>query len=277
MAKEIRLIMTDLDGTLLDPRSNLSFTNIKALKRARKSGIKFMPVSGRGLTGVNYGLRSFPHADYIACCNGTTIYQGRRQKCIYRAEVDHEKAMQVLDYCDTIPCITYGAISNTYYVDRGQHEKYYHSFDIPYSYRTLPGVFTFTDMKKEVMKPKSHVDMIYIVFESPAVKQEADRVIGAMGGLNTPGTYANESEICNIDASKDKVIAHMAEVAGIDPESIIAFGDGDNDAGMLKAAGIGVAMGNALQSAKDAADVVTLSNSEDGVAYMINKYLDGEM
>ena len=273
MAKDIRLIMTDLDGTLLNAQSNLTHETIKALKRARKCGIKFMPVSGRGLTGVNYALRNFPHADYIACCNGTSIYAGRRQKCIFHAEVEREKAMQVLDYCDTIPCITYGSISGKYYVDRGQHERYYNGFNIPYSYRTLPGVFTFTDMKKEVMKARSRVDIIYIVFENEAVKQEADRVIGAMGGLNTPGTYANESEICNSEASKDKVIAHMAEVAGFDPETIMAFGDGDNDACMLKAAGVG----NALESAKAAADYTTLSNTEDGVAYFINKYLNGEL
>ena len=53
----------------------------------------------------------------------------------------------------------------------------------------------------------------------------------------------------------------------------MAFGDGENDVSMLRAAGLGVAMGNAAEEVKAAADLVTLGNDEDGVAYGIEKYV----
>jgi hypothetical protein len=54
----------------------------------------------------------------------------------------------------------------------------------------------------------------------------------------------------------------------------MAFGDADNDLAMIKAAGLGVAMENGFESVKEAADVVTKTNDEDGVAYLVNKFLD---
>ncbi len=69
----------------------------------------------------------------------------------------------------------------------------------------------------------------------------------------------------------------MKDILGIDTKNIMAFGDGDNDSGMIKNAGIGIAMENGMDKTKKAARYITKKNVESGVAYMVNKYLDGEL
>ena len=73
--------------------------------------------------------------------------------------------------------------------------------------------------------------------------------------------------------NKGQGIRDICRVLGIDPSQVISFGDAENDIPMLKAAGMGVAMGNAAEPVRQAADLVTLSNNEDGIAAALEKLL----
>jgi len=80
-------------------------------------------------------------------------------------------------------------------------------------------------------------------------------------------------EFQNREASKWRALEHAAAEFDIAPDQIVAVGDDENDISMLKAAGLGVAMGNAAAVVKDAADVVTASNDEDGVVRLVERLL----
>lgn len=73
--------------------------------------------------------------------------------------------------------------------------------------------------------------------------------------------------------SKGKSLLEIAEIFNIDQKDIIAFGDEMNDETMIKAAGVGVAMGNAVEKIKEIADYVTLTNDEDGIAYYLDRFV----
>lgn len=77
--------------------------------------------------------------------------------------------------------------------------------------------------------------------------------------------------------TKEKAILAVCEACHVDVSEIVAFGDDYADIGMLKICGIGVAMGNAIQEVKDIADAITLSNEEDGVAVYLEKWIQGEI
>lgn len=83
----------------------------------------------------------------------------------------------------------------------------------------------------------------------------------------------NFLEILNKDADKGKGVAQMAEYLNIPRENVMCIGDHGNDLAMVKYAGVGVAMGNAEPSIKEAAQFVTTTNQEDGVAVAINKFV----
>jgi hydroxymethylpyrimidine pyrophosphatase-like HAD family hydrolase len=83
-------------------------------------------------------------------------------------------------------------------------------------------------------------------------------------------------EMMNPEAGKGKCLRRLADILDVDMETVMALGDGDNDAEMIKMAGIGVAMANARNSAKLAADVIAPSNDECGVAWAIEKFVLGK-
>jgi Cof subfamily protein (haloacid dehalogenase superfamily) len=80
-------------------------------------------------------------------------------------------------------------------------------------------------------------------------------------------------EVLNKQAHKGAAVKNLAEHLGIKQEEVMAIGDNENDLTMVEYAGIGVAMANATENVKNAADVLTASNEEDGVAEVINKYV----
>ena len=83
-------------------------------------------------------------------------------------------------------------------------------------------------------------------------------------------------EITDEQATKGNAILKLGELLGISREEIMVCGDSQNDMEMIKAAGLGVAMGNAMPEVKKAADYITLSNEEDGVAAAIEKFVIGD-
>ena len=92
-----------------------------------------------------------------------------------------------------------------------------------------------------------------------------------------PELVVAESIFCNLEVSsssnsKGAALSWLAEYLGFTMENVMAIGDGDNDGAMIRMAGLGVAMENALDSIKEAADVITSSNDEDGVAVAIEKW-----
>ena len=91
--------------------------------------------------------------------------------------------------------------------------------------------------------------------------------------ITVTSSMPHNLEIGGKTTSKDKAIAALCEMLGIDEENVLAAGDSPNDEAMIKAAGIGVAMGNAEDEVKECADFVTLTNQEDGVAYAVEKFV----
>ncbi|MPM26804.1 Sugar phosphatase YidA [bioreactor metagenome] len=81
-------------------------------------------------------------------------------------------------------------------------------------------------------------------------------------------------EVLNKDAGKASALAELAALLNIDSENIMAIGDNENDLSMIEYAGVGVAMGNAVDKVKEAADFITKSNAESGVAHAIRTYLN---
>ena len=98
-------------------------------------------------------------------------------------------------------------------------------------------------------------------------RKELERIFN--GKLYVAQSSFDIVELLHPEVSKGNALSLIAKDLAINPEEIIAFGDNHNDIGMLRLAGLGVAMGNAHEEVKAAADYVTLSNAEDGVAVVV--------
>jgi Cof subfamily protein (haloacid dehalogenase superfamily) len=100
------------------------------------------------------------------------------------------------------------------------------------------------------------------------------RLIKELGQyINATFSLPDFLEIYNINVNKGIIVHKVAEYYGIKREEVIAIGDGENDISMIEYAGLGVAMGNAMDSVKNDANLITKSYAEDGVAHVIEKYI----
>ena len=277
MAGRIKLIMTDLDGTLLDEDNRVPHENLLALKRAHDAGIKIMPVTGRFLDGAAHVLNDIPMVDSVVCSNGASLYSWPDRRCLYMDPLSRETAMKLIEYYDTLPCVPYVSINGSCYIDKKRFGLHFKDMVIPTPYKVTTGLSHLCDVKEQIMKAENGVEIIYVLFGSVEQKLKADEEVSGLVTAEVTGSSPAESENMSITAKKENMIPHMMEIYGIGPSEIMAFGDGENDAGMIASSGIGVAMGNAMEAAKAAAKYETLPNYESGVAYIINKYLDGDL
>ena len=97
--------------------------------------------------------------------------------------------------------------------------------------------------------------------------------LNKISNITLTSSWFDNFEICGRNVTKGNAVRRFAEGMNIKPDEIICIGDNLNDISMIDYAGLGVAMGNADEAVKKAADVVTSSNDEDGVGRVLEKYV----
>ena len=267
--------MTDLDGTIFDDYGNANDEDLEALKRAADAGIKIVPVTARTTTLGEVFIERFTMAEYVVYCNGALIYNRKQNKCIYRDEVKRDTIKALYEYLRTVVCIPSVTLDGVSYIDKEILDRSLSQVPLPRGYDKLIEYSVITDVFDVIGDEDKHVDVMYIAYPDMESKAAAEKEILKIDDLSTLGSVPTEQIISNSTATKENVILKSKEIFGIDRSGIMSFGDGDNDYGMLKYAGAGVAMANAMPMAKEAAQYMTLSIHECGVAHMINKLLDG--
>lgn len=123
------------------------------------------------------------------------------------------------------------------------------------------------------MKQKNCAEKINVFLADLSDKESLREELSSVEGLAISSSMYNNLEINAEAATKGNALLWLADHLGIPREETMAFGDGENDISMLKAAGTGVAMGNASDHVKAAADEVTLTNEQDGVAAAIQTWI----
>ncbi len=252
----IRLILTDLDHTLLRQDGSISEKTLRAIGECRKRGILFAVATARYWIGAERYIDQL-EPDYEITTDGTLIHS--RGQCIYSC------AFSVPDTNRIVQQITKTVPGTEITVADGK-TVYWNSRHISESAKLHKAVFCGYDTPLEVRANK-------IVAELPdegTARRIADQVRCGLQCYRGEKWYA----FMPAGAGKTEAIRALAEASGISPAEMVAFGDDRNDLEMLKICGKGVAVANAVPEVLEAADEVTLSNDEDGVAaWMISHCL----
>ena len=125
------------------------------------------------------------------------------------------------------------------------------------------------------VKENKGLDKIQALFADMSGRMTAWDELGRVDGLALVGSLGYNIEINAAGVNKGTGLVELGKLLGTRREEIMACGDGDNDTEMLREAGFGVAMANGEEQVKDAADYITESNEEDGVARAIEKFVLG--
>ncbi|MCI8466051.1 MAG: HAD family phosphatase [Lachnospiraceae bacterium] len=273
---DIKMIAMDLDGTLLTTDKKLESRTRQALFQAAERGILIVPATGRSLTGLAPEVRALPFIRYVITGNGAAVWDLERQELVVRRAFSTEKALELWDFISGYhtmqdACVDGRARMEPEYYDRVEEFMQ----DEPRCLLIRSTRTPTKGLRELVADEKTVVEKFNLFFreDREEQRQQAREDLRRLGGLSVTSSLGNNLEINHIDATKGKGILALASYLGVSMGQVMAFGDGENDISMLQAAGMGVAMGNAPEEVKAAANLVTLDNDEEGVAYSIEKYV----
>ena len=281
MARDIKIISLDLDGTLLDSQKRLSDGNRAALEEAAAKGVLIVPTTGRFFGMMPQAIRDLPFVRYAITINGAQVYDRETGTAIVREEIPLDMALDIMRLLDG-----YDVIYDCYRSNWGWMTESLQNRAEDYA--------TDAHYVKMVREFRNPVPELKAYLESTASEGDVQKVM--LFARNTPGSEAvtkaiteavrerfpqikatsstwNNLELNIETAHKGNSLRRFAEHLGYALDNCMALGDGTNDLSMIEAAGLGVAMSNAHPLVIAAADHVTASNDEDGVAKAIRDFV----
>ena len=271
---DIRIIALDLDGTLLDSDKNLSEANRAALAAAAAKGILVVPTTGRFFGMMPPAVRDLPFVRYAITVNGAQVYDRETDTAIVREELPLEQALAIMRYLDGFDVIYDCYQDNWGRMTRAMQEKAEEYAQCPHYVKMIREFRKpYPDLKDYLAGEGRDVQKIMLFARDPAVR---DRILADIqtpfDNLAVSTSTFNNLEINTATAHKGRAIERFAAHFGWTLANCMAFGDGLNDLSMVKMAGTGVAMANAAPEVLAAADYVTLSNDDDGVAAALRHF-----
>jgi Cof subfamily protein (haloacid dehalogenase superfamily) len=275
---QIQLIVLDLDGTLLDSRKEVSPANYRALERAAEKGVHIVPCTGRFYKGMPEVVRNLPFVRYVITVNGADIYDAKEGKPLHSALISPEKADEVFAELDKLPVI-YDCFQDGWgWMDRKFYDRIDEYAQDAFVRRMNRELRTPVDgFREEIRRRNRGVQKIQMLFQDMDLRAEMlPKLQQRFPDLIITSSIYNNIELNSPEAHKGVALLELCRQLGVDPKGTMAFGDGLNDITMLRTAAVGVAMANAEQTVKDAADYITDTNDNDGVAKAVYRFCFGE-
>lgn len=251
-----RLLLFDLDGTLLQSNKTISKRTLSTLNRCRERGILIGVSTSRSeQNSMTFLDELMP--DFLISSGGALVKNGTEN--IYKAEFSEIETGNMIDMARIVcgeDCeITIDTADAHYWNYKTDPKKLDQSWG--------DSIYTdFTDFSECALK------MCVEIFDNVKAEMLAERLEQCDCIRFSDGYWY---KFTKKNVTKENAIKKITEVCGFGTESIIAFGDDLADIGMLELCGLGVAMGNAIDEVKNRADIVIGSNDADGIAYFIEE------
>ncbi|MFT8363740.1 MAG: Cof-type HAD-IIB family hydrolase [Sporolactobacillus sp.] len=277
----IKLIATDLDGTLLNSNHQISWENLKALRYARSKGVALVIASGRAFFDIQHLIDEVDIEAHIIGTNGATIHT-REGQLLGADYLDRETALQIVaDLTAQHYYIGVTTEANIYVPSEGvawlneelarlgKHEDR----AVGFQEATKHDFYRLFDSVDELRQNGGDIRKIIVFSFDDQKLAKARHVYEQQHRFNIVSSGQGNFELMAPNVSKGNALDHLTHYLGIPMEDVMAIGDNYNDLSMFAVAGLSVAMGNAPEDIKQVCDQVTGYCQQDGVADAIYKAL----
>ncbi|CAI1109689.1 sugar-phosphatase [Serratia proteamaculans] len=266
----IELIAIDMDGTLLNPQHQITPAVKQAIVEARRKGVHVVLATGRPYVGVQDYLRQLDiqgPGDFCITYNGALVLQAADGACILQETLGFEDYLHFEKMAREFGVHFQAFDFDTLYTPNKDIGKYtVHESEmtgIPLKYRSV-----------EEMDPEIRFPKLMMVDEPELLDRAIARIPAeAQSRYTILKSAPYFLEILHQKVDKGTGVKMLADHLGIARENVMTLGDQANDTAMIEYAGVGVAMGNAIPELKAVAQFVTSTNTEDGVARAIEKFV----
>jgi Cof subfamily protein (haloacid dehalogenase superfamily) len=261
----IRLVATDLDGTLLLPDGTVSSRTHEVLQRVQEAGMIVVLVSARPPRVLREIAQTLDITGLAICCNGGLVYDLDADNIVQHWPLSPVQARHLIT-------ILRSTFSNLMF-----------ACECGLEFACEPDFYRLSPIAE---KKAMYIDDVLSFCNQPLTKllalhstygvEDFHRHVTSLLGEEVIVTHSGASflEISAAGVTKARALATLCEQHGITADEVVAFGDMPNDLSMLRWAGYGVAVANAHPLVQASADAITRSNSEDGVAIVLEELLN---
>lgn len=269
-----KLIISDLDSTLLTDDYQLPTNNLAAIKRARARGIPFIPATGRGITSIGATLQALGVAnqkgEYVISYSGGVITENYQNRLLYCQALPFELAEELyqrgLKYNVSIQIST---LDRTYIRDLSQTEMAF--------LKDRPDVTEIHADNLNFLQGRPIIRIVFMNHDQQYLRKIVAASADIAGQLEIIYSAKRYVEFLHAGVNKGSGLLRVAALLKVKPAEIIAVGDNLSDAAMLQLAGLSIAVNNAEEGLKAISDYVTAAtNNEGAIAEVIDKFLTGQ-
>ena len=278
-----RMIALDIDGTLLDGSGRLPQQNRKAINRAAEAGVQIVLCTGRGLAETRHVIDDLEHHEPVVLACGAHVACGATGKTLHRRPIDPALAHELVHHFDhdryaVLISPDPEAVDHDYMVVAGHNMTdntrwWFDNINARVRHVETPSQEDLDHaLRIAIVGPPDPMPAI----QDSILKRFPQRVeVQHFAAIQQHNEVLHLLEVFAEGVNKWTALQWMAAARGIDDREIAAIGDQINDLQMIREAGCGVAMSNAADVVRAAADRTTDSNDAAGVARAIDRLLEG--
>ena len=270
-----KAIFCDFDGTIYRDDHTISQTNKDAIRRYVEAGGKFVVSTGRLFSAIYPKVLELGLDKEVIVYQGAGIYDIKSKEQIFGQFFNREDAVMILEHVEAMSGDDYVPLVyiNDICYAQAKHEyvdEFVKICNIPYKTTDIP-------LSQYVRNSKDKPVKVLVLMQGELCDEFVTKGGEEFPNLAFMRSHTCVTEIITKGINKGLAISWLCERYSISTDEAIAIGDSENDIAMIQAAGLGVAMGNAMPKVKQAADYITDTNDNDGVAKVIYKFcLNGE-
>lgn len=267
---KIKLVIIDLDDTILIDNTKVSQASINTIEKLLDNNIEVVIATGRYYDAIPEYFINNKRINYLVSSNGALITDNQSNERIFNKNLSYKIVLNIIQLTKAKARHIFVATSDGVYIDENLNNdekiKDNEFFTLLKSHATV-----VDDMYDYIKENKLSVKKIEIAFDDLDFRDNLYADLQKMTGLTIAASHHTNVEATNSEVNKGAALSYLMKKLNLSRKETIAIGDNDNDLSMIKVAGIGVAMNNSTPLLKENSDVVTASIYEDGFTKAIDK------
>ncbi len=267
-----KIIVCDLDETLISRDRTISKENIEAIKKATELGVKFVPCTGRGYNSVHDTTKQLGLYDqenqYVISYNGGAITENKDEKVLYFQGITFEEAEALYK-----KGLEYDHLCLHVYTPDQVWVRNFYPEEVEYLANRQPCTEIFSD-DIDFLKGKEIVKAIYMNTDYDYLKRIESEITDLTGNMDVSFSSNRYMEFNRKGVSKGNGLKRLCEILDIDIKDTIAIGDNYNDLSMIQEAGLGIGVANTVEAMKKDCDYITENDCDhNAIAEVINQFI----